>query len=161
MTREEFECLSLTARPRMLAAARRFNSATGRCYDCEDIVQEALLTLWKLSESGYRITKPEGLVMTLTRNICVKYYRKYGKDSDHLREDVTSDGADYELEDLISKRDLLMRPLSETQKKYLKMKVDEEKTLDEIAEETGRPKTSIKTTISLARKLMLDALKKL
>lgn len=166
MTHKEFESLSIQLRPHMMAVARRFNSVTGRCYDCEDIVQEALLTLWNLAESGYRIANPEGLAMTLTRNVCVRYYRSYTKAKlrSITRQDEEILGVsppEHNLNDLMVSRKMLSCVLSETQKKYLEMKIDDEMTLDEIAEETGKPKTSIKTTISQARKLMIEALKKI
>ena len=47
-----------------------------------------------------------------------------------------------------------------SQKEYLHLRNDEGKTLDEIAEITGKPKTSIKSTISAARKQMLNLIKK-
>ena len=40
------------------------------------------------------------------------------------------------------------------------MRNDEGMTLEEIAEVTGKPKTSIKSTISAARKQMLELIKK-
>lgn len=166
MTHKEFEYMSTQVRPQMMAVARRFNSVTGRCYDCEDIVQEALLTLWRLVESGYMIANPEGLAVTLTRNVCVRYYRSYGKTKSRAftRQDEEILGIsppEHDLNDLIANRKILSSVLSETQKKYLEMRIDGEMTLDEIAEKTGKPKTSIKTTISQARKLMLETLKKL
>lgn len=166
MTHKEFDYLSMQVRPQMMAVARRFNSAAGRCYDCEDIVQEALLTLWKLAESGYRIANPEGLAMTLTRNVCVKFYRTYANAKSRYitRQDEEILGVsppEHDLDDLIANRKTLSGVLSETQKKYLEMKIDGGMTLDEIVDETGKPKTSIKTTISQARKLMLETLKKL
>lgn len=166
MTHKEFEYMSTQVRPQMMALARRFNSVTGRCYDCEDIVQEALLTLWELAGSGYRISNPEGLAMTLTRNVCVRYYRNYGKTKNRSftqrdEEILGVSPPEHDLDDLIANRKTLSSVLSETQKKYLEMRIDGEMSLEEIAEETGKPKTSIKTTISQARKLMLETLKKL
>lgn len=43
-----------------------------------------------------------------------------------------------------------------SQREFLQLKNDEGKTLEEIAEITGKPKTSIKTTISSARRLSIN-----
>ena len=42
---------------------------------------------------------------------------------------------------------------------HIKLRNDEGKTLDEIAEITGKPKTSIKSTLSSARKQLLNLIK--
>jgi RNA polymerase sigma-70 factor (ECF subfamily) len=49
--------------------------------------------------------------------------------------------------------------LTMTQREYLHLRNDEGKTLNEIAEITGKPKTSIKSTLSSARKQMLNLIK--
>ena len=63
-------------------------------------------------------------------------------------------------EDLRKIRKSIYGTLTMTQKEYLHLRNDEGKTLDEIAEITGKPKTSIKSTISAARKQMLNLIKK-
>ena len=52
MTEQEFAYLSDRIRGKLTALARRFNRASGCDADAEDIVQDALLTLWQLSEQG-------------------------------------------------------------------------------------------------------------
>jgi DNA-directed RNA polymerase specialized sigma24 family protein len=49
--------------------------------------------------------------------------------------------------------------LTPTQKKYIIMRNEWGMSLDEIARQTGSPKSSIKVTISNARRLMLEKIK--
>ena len=58
-------------------------------------------------------------------------------------------------------RKILYDQLSDTQREYMTMKIDDGLTLDEISAKTGKPKTSIKATISNARKILRERLKKL
>ena len=62
-------------------------------------------------------------------------------------------------EDLKKIRKSIYGSLTMTQREYLYLRNDEGKTLDEIAEITGKPKTSIKSTLSSARKQMLNLIK--
>jgi RNA polymerase sigma-70 factor (ECF subfamily) len=62
-------------------------------------------------------------------------------------------------EDLKKIRKSIYGYLTMTQREYLHLRNDEGKTLDEIAEITGKPKTSIKSTLSSARKQMLNLIK--
>ena len=64
------------------------------------------------------------------------------------------------MEDLRTIKKSIYASLTNTQKEYLRMRNDEGMTLEEIAEVTGKPKTSIKSTISAARKQMLELIKK-
>lgn len=61
--------------------------------------------------------------------------------------------------DLRLLKDRIYSSLTETQRQFLQMKNDENLSLDEIAAITGKPKSSVKTTISAARRKMLDLIK--
>ena len=65
-----------------------------------------------------------------------------------------------DMEDLRTIKRSIYASLTNTQREYLRMRNDEGMTLEEIAEVTGKPKTSIKSTISAARKQMLELIKK-
>ena len=54
MTKEEFGHISDGIRRDLIALARRFLRATRGPDEAEDIVQEALLALWELSEKAIR-----------------------------------------------------------------------------------------------------------
>ena len=57
-------------------------------------------------------------------------------------------------------KERLCRRLTPSQRRYLSMRNDLGLSLDEISARTGRPKSSIKTTISTARRLLLKLLEK-
>ena len=76
MTKEEFGHISNGMRRELIALARRFLRATNGPDEAEDIVQEALLALWELSEKGYPIRNEKALAIKITKNICVSRYRK-------------------------------------------------------------------------------------
>ena len=76
MTEQEFAYLSDRIRGRLTALARRFNRASGCDADAEDIVQDALLTLWQLSKKGYPIRDEEALAVKITKTRCIERYRR-------------------------------------------------------------------------------------
>lgn len=64
-----------------------------------------------------------------------------------------------DVEDLKKIRKSIYATLTNTQREYLHLRNEEGMSLDEMANLTGKPKTSIKSTISSARKQMLNLLK--
>ena len=62
-------------------------------------------------------------------------------------------------EDLRRIQESIYGSLTTTQREYLHLRNDEGLSLDEIATRTGKPKTSIKSTLSKARKQMLELIK--
>lgn len=165
MTRVEFEHTVSGMRGRLLGVARRFTKASGLAVDGEDIVQDALTELWQLFECGYPIQNVEALAVKITKTVCVRHYRK------RKIQTISIDGADYpggfmaservDIQESLRLRNTLWGQLNDTQKKYLEMKGEQEMSLDEIAAATGRPKSSVKATISQARKMMFEQLKKM
>ena len=162
MDREEFEILSRKVRRRLIAVSRNF--ALEAEIEPEDVVQEALMSLWELVEQGYPIRDAEALSVKITKNICVAHYRKARVDTQCLVHDNYTGGMEAtaltDREDLRKIKRFIYGSLTLTQREYLHLRNDEGKSLDEIARITGRPKTSIKSTLSSARKQMLDMIKK-
>ena len=165
MTEQEFAYLSDRIRSKLIALARRFNRASGCDADAEDIVQDALVTLWLLAKKGYPIRDAEALAVKITKTCCVERYRRQ-----HIRfepiEDLSMDGSistssGTEEMDLETIRGIVQRGLTESQRKLLVLRHDDGLSLDEIAAATGRPKSSIKVALSTARKHMLERFKKL
>lgn len=163
MTEQEFASLSERIRGKLTALAQRFNRASGMEAGAEDIVQEALIALWQLSQKGYTIRDAEALAVRITKNNCVDRYRKQ-----HIRFEPVTDmpiagdlraTAGTEQKDIETIRAILHRELSESQRHLLYLRNECGLTLDEMAKVTGRPKASIKVAISTARKKMLEKLK--
>ena len=165
MTEQEFAYLSDRIRSKLIALARRFNRASGCGADAEDIVQDALVTLWLLAKKGYPIRDAEALAVKITKTCCVERYRRQ-----HIRfepmEDLSiagsiSTSSGMEEMDMETIRGIVQRGLTDSQRKLLVLRHDDGLSLDEIAAVTGRPKTSIKVALSAARKKMMERYKKM
>lgn len=165
MTEQEFANLSGRIRGRLVTLARHFNRASGLDAEAEDIVQDALTDLWLLSRNDYPIRDAEALAVKITKNRCIDRYRRQ-----HIRFEpfagmpVAGDlsaTSGVEGRDLETIRSMLHKELTESQRNLLMLRNEYGLTLDEIAAATGRPKASIKVSISTARKKMLEQLKRM
>lgn len=162
MRKEDFEILSIRLRPKLLSLTRNF--ALSSEIEADDMVQEALIALWELVEQNYPMRDAEALAIKITKNICVSHYRKVHLDTQSLIHDNYVGGTEATVltdrDDLRAIRKSIYASLTKTQREYLHLRNDEGMTLDEIAEMKGRPKTSIKSTLSAARKQMLNLINK-
>lgn len=165
MTHKEFEYKTQTVRPLLNKIAARFFKAAGMAEEEEDTVQEVMLKLWQLSSSDYAIRDFKALAIRMTKNLCVSKWRKGGNRILRLPQEDNLEGgatAAERLEEAEAKllSEKLISSLNETQKMYIRMRHERGLSLDEISAITGKPKTSVKSTISAARKQMLEKLKK-
>lgn len=161
MEQKEFEILSMKIRPKLLLLVRNFAVDAG--LEADDIVQETFIALWKLIQEGYPVRNAEMLAVKIAKNICVGYYRKARVDTERLVDNNYQGGIEATIltdnEDVEKIKRFIYASLSETQKEYLYMRNDRGLSLDEIATLTGKPKTSIKSAISKARRQMLDLIR--
>lgn len=164
MTHKEFGDMAEKMRPKLQGIAKRFLSVAEPSEEAEDIVQEAIITLWRLYRSDYGIVNPEALAVRITKNICVARYRRKKIMTQRIQDDNypggESSGRHLEESDNRHIENELLRHLTDTQRRLIRMRNDEGLTLDEIAEKTGKPKTSVKSAISSARRIMMDILDK-
>ena len=165
MTEQEFAYLSDRIRGKLVKLARRFNRATGLDMEADDIVQDALVTLWQLAEKGYPIRDAEALAVKITKTRCVERYRRQ-----HIRFEPLSDQpvpggfsatADTDETDIDTIRNIVQKDLTDSQRKLVALRNEQGMSLDEIAAVTGRPKGSIKVALSTARKKMMEQWKKM
>ncbi len=165
MTEQEFAYLSDRIRGRLTTLARRFNRAAGMDAEAEDIVQDALVTLWQLAEKGYPVRDAEALAVKLTKTRCVERYRRQ-----HIRFEPLSDQpvpggysatSDTDENDIRTIRGFVQRNLTDSQRNLLHLRNEQGLSLDEIAAATGRPKGSVKVALSTARKKMMEQWKKM
>ena len=165
MTEQEFAYLSDRIRGKLTALAKRFNRAAGYDGEAEDIVQDALVTLWQLSEKGYPIRDAEALAVRITKTCCVERFRRRHiryEPIDHLSiAGGVSATAGTEEMDIVTIRGIVEKGLTDSQRKLLALRNESGLSLDEIAAATGRPKSSVKVSLSTARKKMLEQWKKL
>lgn len=164
MTQEEFEILSGRIRPRLVTLARKFSSAVRMDGCAEDIAQEAIMSLWKLANEGYPIRDAEALAVRITKSLCVAHFRKYRRERQWPTAEDTAGGSCAtsltDSGDFKKIKTKALSILSDTQRKYLHLRNEEGMSLDEISSLTGKPKNSIKSSISSARRAMLEIIKK-
>ena len=162
MEKEDFEILSIKIRQKLLSLARNF--ALSSEMEADDVVQDAMMALWELVELDYPVRDAEALAVKITKNICVSHYRKAHLDTQSLVHDNYVGGTEATIltdrEDLKTIRKSIYASLTQTQREYLHLRNDEGMTLDKISKMTGKPKSSIKSTLSAARKQMLNLIKK-
>ena len=165
MTEQEFAYLSDRIRGKLVKLARRFNRAAGLDMEAEDVVQDALVTLWQLAEKGYPVRDAEALAVKITKTQCVERYRRR-----HIRLEPLSDQpvpggfsatADTDETDIDTIRNIVQRNLTDRERKLVALRNEQGMSLDEIAAVTGRPKGSIKVVLSTARKKMMEQWKKM
>ena len=165
MTEQEFISLSERIRGKLIALVRRFNRAAGWDGETEDIVQDALVTLLQLSRDGYPVRDAEALAVKITKTRCVERYRRrhvrYEPIEAHQLSGSFSATSGTERMDMETIRNYVQRQLSDTQRMLLEYRNENGLSLDEIAAVTGRPKSSIKVSLSMARKRMMEQLKKM
>ena len=164
MTRQEFDIFTVKVRNKLLALAWRYKASGGMDDDPEDIVQETFLTLWRLISEGYPIRDAEAIAVKITKNLAAANIRRQRADlvsyTDIDIEDGTTATELTDEQDRQTIRDELYKSLTPTQVHYLELRNELGLSLDDIAKMTGKPKTSIKTTISADRKQLLEKIKK-
>ena len=164
MTRQEFEQLTLRIRSRLVMMAGRFVKDSGILDAPDDIVQESLLMLWNQTDNGYDIKNPEALAVTITKKVCLAHLRAgravlQSIDGMDVAGGASASALTDEI-DINTVKESLLALLTPSQRLYLYLRNEMGLSLDEIEEATGCPKTSIKTTLSAARRLMLEQIKK-
>ena len=165
MTEQEFDIFASSVRNKLLAIAWHSKASYGLDDEPEDIVQEALLTLWRLISDGYPVKDADAIAVRITKNLIAASARHKHTGSVSIS-DIDLDGGTSateitDVEDRRTIRDNLFKSLTPTQRHYLELRNELGLSLDDIARMTGKPKASIKTTISTARKQLLEQIKKL
>ena len=139
----------------------------GNDADADDVAQEGLIRLWRYCERLNAERNMEALAVKVAKNICVEIYRKRTTRiislTDHIESNETSDGADANIVagETQQKIDEAMERLSPRERELLRKRHIEGHTAEEIATETGIPKPSVKSMISMARKKMTKDLQKI
>ena len=166
MTEQEFHILMVQEHKRLVALAARFLHTSGMDGEAEDMAQEAMAKLWELLQKGYPIRDAKALAIRITKNLCVERWRmKQRVAFQPLSGDDYEGGATAEFvvdeRENTRIRERLYSRLSDTQRHLLTLRNDFELSLDEIALATGKPKGSVKATLSQARKQLLEEIKKI
>jgi RNA polymerase sigma-70 factor (ECF subfamily) len=144
-------------RPKVLALTRKFFRASRLEGDPEDV----LIRLWEARRSGADIRNPQAWAVTITKNACVSLWRK----SRHNRQEplplslASADSATLHIEQAEARQraDQALNSVPAATLRLLQLRASG-LSLDEIAAITGRPKGSIKASISIARKELIKSL---
>ena len=130
----------------------------------DDIVQESLLVLWRQCENGYEMQNPEALAVAITKKMCLAHLRGCKPVIQPIEGVEVAGGVSASAltdeADINTMKESLLALLTPTQRHYLHLRNEMGLSLDEMEEVTGCPKTSIKTTLSAARRLMMEHIKK-
>ena len=137
----------------------------GNQMDAEDVAQEALLRLWKYCERLNADRNLDALAVKVAKNVCVDLYKSRNTYEDEITSDIASSpsqSADAELhaKEVQQKIDEAMERLNPRERDLLKARQFEGKSAEEISEQTGIPKSSVKSMISTARKKLKMDLQK-
>ena len=150
-------------RPKVLSTVRKFFRASRLEGDPEDVVQEVLLRLWEARRKGAQILNAESWAVTTAKNCCISLWRKKGRSGSNILPEWLPDGSDASMRIERSQAESLARrsfeQLSAGTRRLLQLRATG-LSLDEIAVVTGRPKGSIKSSISAARKEFIKTLNK-
>ena len=150
-------------RPKVLSTVRKFFRASRLEGDPEDVVQEVLLRLWEARRKGAQILNAESWAVTTAKNCCISLWRKKGRSGSKALPECLADGSDASMRIERAQAESLARrsfeQLSAGTRRLLQLRATG-LSLDQIAIVTGRPKGSIKSSISAARKEMIKTLNK-
>ena len=159
---EKLEIEFAEVRPKIIKLARRFFTAAGIDGDPEDVAQDVLLRLLQARRQGAGISNAEAWTRTVTKNLCVSIWRKAKKSyvlplsDDFTTKESPSRGIEEaEAEAAVSTALGKISPAS----RYLLQLRANGLSLDEMAAVTGRPKGSVKSSISTARKEIMRMIK--
>ena len=133
--------------------------------DAEDVAQEALLRLWNYCERLSADRNLEALAVKVAKNVCVDLYKNRNTYEDEITSDIASppsQSADAELHAKEVQQEIneAMERLNPRERDLLKARQLEGKSAEEISEQTGIPKSSVKSMISMARKKLKTDLQK-
>lgn len=161
MTRKEFEHIVPQVRPLLTKVGRDFFGTTE---DAEDVAQEALLRLWQYAEQLDPRRNLEALAVRVAKNVCVDLYRRRVPQAPlpELQPAPPGDAPDAALHtrEAMDRIHEAMDRLQPRERQLLEQRQLEGRTAEEIARETGIPKRSVLSMVAMAKKKLMNELKK-
>ena len=161
MSPQEFENIVPELRQLMVKVGCDF---FGNQTDADDVAQEGLVRLWNYCERLDARRNMEALAIRVAKNVCVETFRKRSNNTitldDRLEDNTTAD-ANLDAEDTQHKIDEAIERLSPREQELLRKRHIEGHTAEEIANETGIPKPSVKSIISMAKRKLINDLQKI
>lgn len=150
-----------SARAKVLVLTERFFRASKMQGDPEDVVQDVLLRLWTALHDRQEIRSVEAWTVACTKNACISALRKSRANKllplfDTLPYHETA-SSPLEAAEAGSRLKGILDSIPAGTRQLLRLRAAG-MSLDEIAAATGRPKGSIKSSISAVRKEIMKNL---
>lgn len=165
MTQQEFDILVPSLRAQMYSIGYDF---FGNNMDAEDVAQDGLVTLWRYYERIETDTQCKSLAIKIAKHCCINTIRKKKEtlDINNYNEDLVPPGSEMHQspeKDMLSKElkkviDIAIDHLNPSERRLFLMRQLDGLTLNEICEQTGIQKTSVKSMIAVARRKIYDEL---
>lgn len=163
MTQQEFEHIYSSIKADLMRLAGQFCRSASIDLDAEDAVQEALIAFWELAEQDYPMPNPKALLVKITKNICISRYRKRRLKTESITGDTflggTSASSLVEMADERIIKQRLYDTLTKTERLYMQMRSEQGLSLDEMMQETGGSRASVKMALSKAKKKLEEQFK--
>ncbi|MBR5687248.1 MAG: sigma-70 family RNA polymerase sigma factor [Prevotella sp.] len=166
MTRSEFEHIAAPLRQKVLRVGLDF---FGNREDAEDSAQEAMAQLWRYCEHIDTNRNVEALAVRVAKNCCVSIYRKRKRRAVTISIDpliqqpadpASSPHDELEAEDERRLLDNAITLLNPRERQLFEMRQKEGLSTEEIAVQTGIPKSSVAAMVSAARKKIFQEIRK-
>ena len=165
MTRREFEHIAPELREVMLSVARSF---FGNEQDAEDVAQEGMLAMFKYHERMDVASSHRAFAVRIAKHCCIDMMRRRKHavtvSFDAIHTPPGSDVGSSPHEELVAKEMLMavtetIEHLKPSERRLFELRQIEGSSLDDISEQTGIAKPSIKSMLSVARKKVFNELK--
>jgi RNA polymerase sigma-70 factor, ECF subfamily len=159
MTKREFDRDIAKIRPVLLHFAGSFN--IGGAATAEDMVQEAVIKVWRSNSDGSFIRNIEALTMHVLKNVCIDYLRLKKNNTgslEHIRERVTENDPcrQLEIKGEFAEMKSIMESLPLDQQMCVRLKDIMGFETKEIAEIIGTTEVNVRTLLSRGRKTIKE-----
>lgn len=163
MTQKEFEHIAPELRDVMLSIGRNF---FGNDVDAEDIAQEGMLSMLKYLKYMDADKEHHALATRIAKHCCMDMVRKRKRATVVSIEDITppnsnvgsSPHEELEAKEIHKAMITAIENLKPSERRLFELRQIEGSSLDDIAEQTGIAKPSIKSMLSAARKKVFNGL---
>ena len=165
MDKTTFEQTMERLRPLILRIGQDF---FGSMDDAEDVAQETLIRLWQYCQRLDEGRNIEALVMRMAKHCCVDMQRRSRIET--IREDddgpvtilslAPSPHDELEQKEGVTALNEAISTLKPRERQLFEMRQQEGLSTEEIAEQTGIPRASVQSMISMARKKVFNELRR-
>jgi RNA polymerase sigma-70 factor (ECF subfamily) len=163
MTSEDFKNNLMPLKNKMFRLAYRLLSNR---QEAEDAVQETYLKIWNMRNNLEKYDNVDGLMMTMTRNLCLdklksKKNKFSGLDTRFNAADSVNPHQQSELSDDVRHVKQLINKLPEQQKTIIQLRDVEGYEFDEILNITGFDLNYVRVNLSRGRKKIKEEIQKI